>query len=54
MSLFYSKFEDQKNLYLIKWQHRIQYFVQLSMSLSLYPTKEGRSGRTAAVRVQDH
>jgi hypothetical protein len=35
MSLFYNKFEDQKKLYLIKWQHRIQYFVQLSLFLTI-------------------
>jgi hypothetical protein len=29
---FYKKYEDQK-IYLIKWQHRIQYFVQLSLFL---------------------
>jgi hypothetical protein len=31
---FYKKFEDQK-IYLIKWQHRMQYFVQLSLFLTV-------------------
>jgi hypothetical protein len=30
---FYKKFEDRKNIFNYKWQHRIQYFVQLSLFL---------------------
>jgi hypothetical protein len=31
---FYKKFEDRK-VYLIKWRHRIQYFVQLSLFITI-------------------